>query len=425
MKITELKINNFRGIKELDINLPSSHSNCAIVGINGVGKSSILDFITIMLSPLIKAITKNPKGARVFASSDISNGLEATEGHIAIEEGQENYHWSLIKKLHKEDNPKSSHTGKAKELAEKYRASALVENELSLPIIVHYTVNRAVIDSSTDWKGENSTESIYDAYTDAIKKGQNNFSAFFNWFKSREDIENEIRLNKNNNNHHHRDSQLSAVRLAIESLMEGYRDLQIKRTPHVRMTLSKQNGSDELEVNQLSDGEKCMLAMVGDLSRRMAIANRGMENKLEGRGIVLIDEIDLHLHPRWQQFIMPKLNKTFPNCQFIITTHSPHILSHLQPEEIYLLNNQGGRHTISHPEDSYGLDINSILEDSMSTDHRPPEVKKKLSKLFLMIEEGKLEAAKTFILKLKEEYSDFPELLKASTIISRKEVIGR
>lgn len=91
-----------------------------------------------------------------------------------------------------------------------------------------------------------------------------------------------------------------------------------------------------LTVNQLSDGEKCLIAMVSDLARRMAIANP-TGDPLQGEGIILIDEIDLHLHPKWQRMIVPKLLEVFPNCQFIISTHSPHVLTHIQPENIFLL----------------------------------------------------------------------------------------
>ena len=92
-----------------------------------------------------------------------------------------------------------------------------------------------------------------------------------------------------------------------------------------------------LNVGQLSEGEKCTLALAGDLARRLAIANPGMAEPLNGTGVVLIDEIDLHLHPGWQQEIVHNLLGTFPNCQFIVTTHSPQILTTLRAENIRML----------------------------------------------------------------------------------------
>lgn len=76
----------------------------------------------------------------------------------------------------------------------------------------------------------------------------------------------------------------------------------------------------------MSDGEKCTIALFGDLARRMALANPNKDNPLDGEGIVLIDEIELHLHPLWQRRILNVLKKVFPNIQFIVSTHSPQVL---------------------------------------------------------------------------------------------------
>lgn len=156
-------------------------------------------------------------------------------------------------------------------------------------------------------------------------------------------------------------------------MLEGFSKLRVRRSP-LRMTINK-NGS-ELIINQLSDGEKCLLAMVGDIARRLAIANPGLENPLAGEGVVMIDEIELHLHPDWQRKIIPSLTRTFPNLQFIVTTHSPQIISHVQPDSIYLLESTPEGIVAKRPESSFGRDINRILEDIMGVGARPPEIKK-------------------------------------------------
>ncbi|WP_309143275.1 AAA family ATPase [Nostoc sp. CHAB 5836] len=120
----------------------------------------------------------------------------------------------------------------------------------------------------------------------------------------------------------------------MSSLIPSFSKLRVRRSP-LRMTVIKQG--EELIVNQLSDGEKCLLAMVGDLARRLAIANPSLPDPLQGSGVVLIDEIELHLHPKWQREIIPALTRTFPNCQFIVTTHSPQVISQVKPEGIYIL----------------------------------------------------------------------------------------
>lgn len=131
-------------------------------------------------------------------------------------------------------------------------------------------------------------------------------------------------------------------------------------------------------VNQLSDGEKCLLAMVGDLARRLAIANPGLSDQLQGKGVVLIDEIELHLHPKWQREIIPALTRTFPNCQFIVTTHSPQVVSHVKPQRIYILEKIDNGIVAKRPSSSFGRDSNSILEDLMDVPERPQHIKDRL-----------------------------------------------
>ncbi len=84
---------------------------------------------------------------------------------------------------------------------------------------------------------------------------------------------------------------------------------------------------ETLNVSQLSQGEKSLMTLVGDIARRLAMMNPSLASPLEGDGIVLIDEVDLHLHPKWQRSLLERLTTTFPGCQFVVTTHSPLVVS--------------------------------------------------------------------------------------------------
>ena len=180
-----------------------------------------------------------------------------------------------------------------------------------------------------------------------------------------------------------------------------------------------------LTVNQLSDGEKCLIAMVSDLARRMAIANP-TGNPLNGEGIILIDEIALHLHPRWQRMIVPRLLEVFPNCQFMISTHSPHVLTHIQPENIFLLKWVDGNITAQRPSESYGKNVDRILEDLMDLDTtRPTQVSNDLHRIYEMIDSNDLDEAKQQIATIRQKIGDDPDLVKAEVLIRRKELIGK
>lgn len=217
--------------------------------------------------------------------------------------------------------------------------------------------------------------------------------------------------------------ELKYVAYAIENFIPNYTHLRVKRLPRPHMLVEKDGIT--INLDQLSDGEKNLIALVGDIARRLAIANQGNDNPLEGSGIILIDEIDLHLHPSWQRIIIPKLTELFPNCQFIFSTHSPQVLSHVKPEKIFLLSNENNTFSYSKAIESYGKNTDSILEDLLHVNARPEDIGSKLHHLFKLIQEGGLVEAKAVLEELSNEIGDDPELVKAKILLKRREVIGK
>ena len=166
--------------------------------------------------------------------------------------------------------------------------------------------------------------------------------------------------------------------------------------------------------------------MVGHLSKNLAEDSKELDNPLEASAIVLIDEIELHLHPEWQRMIIPPLTKTFPNCQFIVTTHSPQVLSHVDPECIHILDYDGHNIVVKRPDSSYGLDSNRILEDILGVSKRPQEIQERMLELFRTINNNDLESAKEIVQQLGDRIGiNEPELIKAEATIKRREIIGR
>ena len=98
-----------------------------------------------------------------------------------------------------------------------------------------------------------------------------------------------------------------------------------------------------LELDQLSGGQRAVLALAADLAWRMAQGNPHLDGPLRSEAIVLIDEVELHLHPSWQQRILNDLRRTFPNAQFIVSTHSPQVLTTVEPKHIIELAREDGR----------------------------------------------------------------------------------
>jgi len=216
---------------------------------------------------------------------------------------------------------------------------------------------------------------------------------------------------------------IDIVKKAVNCFLPEFTDLRIERFPKPRMIVNK--NVDKYSLEQLSDGEKNFIALIGDIARRLFLGNPFSENPLEGQGVVLIDEIDLHLHPKWQRNIIEKIQLVFPNVQFFITTHSPQVISSVRTEEIYILKQENGKMEYSKPADSFGLNTDRILEDIMEGNARPVKAKEQLDEIFDEVKKGSLDKAKELIDSYKENYSDDPELAKANVLIKRFESIGR
>jgi predicted ATP-binding protein involved in virulence len=126
----------------------------------------------------------------------------------------------------------------------------------------------------------------------------------------------------------------------------------------------------ELPLTSLSSGVKITAGLALDLASRMARANPylGHETLLrETPGVVLIDEVDLHLHPTWQKVIVPQLRRTFPRIQFILTSHSPHVIATVDSADIRILDGS----EVSVPHHAYGLRPEKVLEFVQGTSATP------------------------------------------------------
>jgi predicted ATP-binding protein involved in virulence len=417
MRVKELTLHNFRGIKDLHLAFNTEHNVVVLVGVNGVGKSSILDCINLLMQYYGKAyaeyIQSHYFGKQSLVintgllSSDININSNSTfnEAKIIFDESN-NIELSISESKDHDDNEVEDYPGeltynKLIKNIEGTKCEELVDRYF------YYLANRQVVNFQDT--GKTKANSIVD------------FKAFSKWFKETEDLENEMRLS---NNIEYRHPVLETVRQAVYSLLgEDYSNLRFKR--EIDKATIKKLGK-EIAVELLSDGEKSLLAMVGHLSKRLTGEYNSFGDSLGKSAIILIDEIELHLHPGWQRIIIPRLTKTFPNCQFIVTTHSPQVLSHVNPECIHILDYDGDNVVVKRPNSSYGLDSNRILEDILGVSKRPQEIQDRMLELFRTINNNDLESAKKIAKELGDQIGiNEPELVKAEATIKRREIIGR
>jgi energy-coupling factor transporter ATP-binding protein EcfA2 len=168
-------------------------------------------------------------------------------------------------------------------------------------------------------------------------------------------------------------------------------------TKRADILLERQNG-EQTPFSLLSDGQRRMLGIISDLARRAAVLNPQLEHPARDTpGVVLIDEIDLHLHPKWQREIMENLRRAFPKVQFIATTHSPIIISAAKGAKIIVLLEDGSTEL----NQGYGLDLNWIVEKLQGGDAQPDEITKVIREAEDLIEEGALEAAEAKAAELR------------------------
>jgi predicted ATP-binding protein involved in virulence len=396
MKIKKLHLQNFRLFSEISIEFDDSLT--VIIGENGAGKTSVLDAIAIAFGRLLTKLP-NIKGLS-FKDTDIK-----TSGHHI--QAPFTYYW--IHTTDFSDNPIKWSHGKrrdsSKETANEIRR--LIQKELvvgykeidkfadklidkfnrnegySMPVIVYYGTNRAMIDEVQRRRNFRKEYSRFESLGSALNPNAR-FKEAFEWFNAMEDLER--RKQQEKRNFDYTLPELNAVRRAIESMLQGFKHPRTELRP-LRFVIDKtrDDGSTlTLRINQLSDGYRVMLAMVMDLARRLAQANPPLEHDtgegldttdpLRSPAIVLIDEIDLHLHPKWQQQVLPDLLRTFPKTQFIVTTHSPQVLStvgNLNIRQIRMDNNVISVETPTFQ--TKGVSSIDVLEQIMGT-HAIPKV---------------------------------------------------
>lgn len=417
MYIQKLKLERFRGAQELSLELDRRLN--VFVGMNGAGKSSILDAAAILLSYLAYRF-KNPKAGRPIAETDIKNCESSANLEIVFNRDKQCYEWNVakVRKGHSRKDI-ASNLGSATRIVEQFQTEITETKEkVNLPLFAYYPVNRAVTQIPVRIHQKHSFD-LVDAFDQSLSSGAT-FRTFFEWFRMREDLENEENRSQVSESP---DIQLNAVRRALESFLPGFKNLRVRRNP-LRMEVDK-NGQ-KLRVDQLSDGEKCLMAMVGDIARRLAIANPVGNNPLEGEGVILVDEIDMHLHPKWQRMMVPKLKEVFPSCQFLISTHSPHVITHAERKNIFLLVMKNTGLEAVQATESYGKTVERILEDLMGLETtRPDEVQGQLKRIYEQIDRNEFEKAKESIRSLKSHIGDDSELVKARVLIERKELMGK
>lgn len=411
MIVTRLKITNLRAIEaEAEFRfLPGFN---LIVGINGVGKTSVLDALSVCLSAVVKYTNKLRTSAISFSVNDIRVGAEALtiECNVIINEHEYRY---IVHKPRELSAPQMKKVGMPREQVHdtpeisqflgESPSQISSEEPGGRPMAVLFSTNRAVPSERSPGKNV-AAGGVVAAFADAFASRELRLGEFAAWMGVQEALRKERPA---------AERVLDACENAVKRFLPGYNNLRLDGENGKQLWID--HGMTPIPVRQLSDGERGALALVLDLTRRLAQANPHLKNPTsEAEAIVLIDEIDLHLHPKWQRQIVNNLCEAFPRCQFIATTHSPQIIGEVKHEQIQIIADG----MVYSPTHSFGVDSSRVLEEIMDSKPRNLNVEELIEKISQSIGEKQFGLARVLLVELVEKLGDNdPDVTRLRTLL--------
>jgi predicted ATP-binding protein involved in virulence len=444
-RFNKIRLFNFRRFEKLDLDMSDTNLT-VIIGNNGSGKTSLLEGIAKSLSWFVNNFLREDTTGQKVVIKDICQTNEASFATIksTIQYFQSNKcDVELTRPKTSNDEGLQGDYAAFKLLADMYRYLNEKIEDFNLPMIAYYPVertqNQSQIQSSKIEKISSENWSSVDGYEVSLSSHQN-FNRFLGWYKRltfinlfdsseynklknkldsnngiistiRQSISKESGSNKTiddliaqlTRDNEKISSQLDLLEKPANKLIEYINKSIMTFMPEITELTYEVEPEDgffvkksgvKLDAKQLSQGERTLIALVGDISRRLILLNPSLPNPLNGSGVILIDEIELHIHPVWQQNIIINLTETFPNIQFIITTHSPQVLSTVDVKSIRKLEeDRDGNIITSTPKyQTKGVTSADILAQIMGTDS-VPNIKeaKDLTKLLSYIEQNQYE----------------------------------
>ena len=391
MRIDQLHLQNFRCFENKTLDFTPAFN--VLIGDNGSGKTAVLESLAVALDP---AIYKAPgTQGRPLRPDDVrrENNEPQFEPIVAVTAGGvyagENLTWQ--RSLSDKPNAKttSRETAALRKQAEDIFGALRKSKPVIAPVVSYFTTGRLWRQKYETLEKTVSPGSKLRGYDFSLDAKAND-AFLFRWFKTKQLGAMQSALQTGS----HFDQGIEAIRWAIGECMEGDRKYLTFDIEQNEVIVTKKNVYDPLPFRMLSDGQRGIAAMILDIGYRCVTLNPhlGINALEETPGIVLIDEIDLHLHPKWQRRIVNDLRRVFPKIQFVATTHSPLIIQSLRPGEVIDLN--GGT-----PRDYYKQSVEEILTDEMGLNEtrRNEEyeaMKRTAEQYFRLLEDNKGAGAK-------------------------------
>lgn len=395
MKLERLSLSNCGGFKQLDIDFEPDVT--LIAGVNGIGKSTLLRVIATLISKTHRRLNLSRQPPLRFDKDIILVGERSTSAKLMINIGDAKLVAELQAAIGRRKFEIFQLVGMTKEANHKNMLAVLFTPKRQLPGRPRSEARTSPFDPSI-------------AFNNALFDREIELRDFMQWFRTQQKLGTESEPQ--------RLKVLNALRTVVSELVPEFSNLRIQENSRLGFVVDKRG--QPFYLHQLSDGERGLLALVFDLTRRLAIANPESDNPIvDGVALVLIDEIELHLHPKWQRDILGRLCHIFPHCQFVATTHSPLVLGEVEARCVRFLEYQDGKVVVNIPTEAYGMDANRILQELMGTPVRNNKMNSELRSLFELIDEEDFEQARDKITALEKQLGESePELTRAHSLIT-------
>lgn len=401
MKINKIALKNYRCFEDIEVEFHDKLT--VIVGSNGSGKTSILEGLAVSLGTFfsgldgIYGLRINKKDAYLKAyhmgeSEDIQSqypiDIVATGNIDGCEiSWKRSLNSSFGSTTIKEARQMME---AAKNYQDRLRKG---DKNLVLPVIAYYGTSR-LWDYHREKKSDTFRENTKtNGYIDSLD-GTANIKLMMSWFRKKT-----VQKYQKSANGLNSVLQLDAVYNAMSicfQLVTGYEDVKIiygLDTNEIECYYTDDEGMKmKIALSQLSDGYKSTISLIADIAYRMAVLNPQLGTNVlrDTDGIVLIDEVDLHLHPAWQHRILSDLQKIFPKVQFIVTTHAPAVISSAKSENIVILKDNK---VLDANTEIYGNDVNSILKGIMGVSDRNPAIAELFDEFYVYLNDRKYDEA--------------------------------
>ncbi len=437
MKLKSIKIKNYRCFKDVEIDFDNRVT--LVVGKNGAGKTAILDAVAVSVGTFLLGIDGGVgrsilKDDARYEFYDLDGTIDSQHQFpVKIESigdcrNEENVKW--VRSLNSENGKTTIKDAvELTSIAKKVQQQIMKGYKtLILPLISYYGTGRLYAQKKEKRNIKSLTEFRRQVgYVDCMA-AESNEKLMLNWFQTQtlKSLQKQQKTGVLEP-----PILLKTVEKAICRCYErisGSKNASISfdlDTHRLMLEFETAEGdAQKFAMDEMSDGYKNTLSMIGDIAYRMAVLNPMLGEQVLERtpGIVLIDEIDLHLHPQWQQTILSDLQAIFPKIQFIVSSHAPAVINSISREKIRILDN--GKIYMP-PTQTYGRDANSILREVMQVSERPVDIKQRLNTFYRYMDENNYEEANKVLTDIEKIVgTSDPDIAAARTSLELEILLG-